>query len=113
MLQAASAVLPVPREALLSVNPLAGAEDRALRLLQRGAVLKDSQATLRVGDYHYYGKAGLAPSGTKAAECYKRATEQGKNPQVPLLRFAVCCLSLCPDIGIFRERLELVPSRFP
>jgi TPR repeat protein len=63
-------------------NPVAAVEDRALRLFQRAATMNDPVALLRIGDYHFYGRAGLPPSAEKAAAYYKMSTEHGRSAQV-------------------------------
>jgi hypothetical protein len=97
---------PKSRELILLENPVAAAENRAFRLYQRAAALQDAVALLRIGDYHYYGKAGLAPSADKAASYYKMSTEQGKNSQVQLSHRCCwreqefsCIMSACLDLA--------------
>jgi TPR repeat protein len=71
-----------PRYQLLRANPVAAVEDRAFRLFQRAATMNDPVALLRIGDYHYYGRAALPPSAEKAATYYKASTEHGRSAQV-------------------------------
>ena len=87
--------VPRPREVVVRDNAVAAAEDRALRLYHRAAVLQDAFALLRIGDYYYYGRAGLPPSAEKAASYYKLSTENGKHPQV---RIVARCYVQCSGV---------------
>ena len=73
------------REERLRDNPVAATEHRALRLFHRAAELQDAHAMLRIGDYHYYGRAAVPPSAMVAASFYKMSINQHRSPQVPFV----------------------------
>lgn len=56
------------------------AQERALRLFLRSSQQGHVEANLRVGDYYYYGLAGLAPDMSEAATHYHAAADM-RNPQ--------------------------------
>ena len=66
-------------------------ESAALRLFEKSAQLGHVASHLRMGDYHYYGRAGLEPDPTKAMDHYQAAAER-KNPQVTALSASACSL---------------------
>jgi len=55
-------------------------EKEALRLYQNAARQGRSEAALKVGDFHYYGRGGLPVNKAAAVQYYQRAVEQ-HNPQ--------------------------------
>lgn len=61
-------------------SPVEAAEAVVFKLLlQAGATHLES--VLKLGDFYYYGWAGLEPSPTKAAAYYQRAASEGRLPQ--------------------------------
>lgn len=66
-------------------------ESAALRLFEKSAQLGHVASHLRMGDYHYYGRAGLEPDPTKAMDHYQAAAER-KNPQVMVVPASACSL---------------------
>jgi hypothetical protein len=79
---ASASTPPLSRSEALRQQPVAAAEDRAFRLYSRAAELQDSIALVKIGDFHFYGRAGLPASAEKAASYYKMAADQSKHPQV-------------------------------
>lgn len=70
------------------LSPQERAEEQALRLFERSSQQGNVRANVLVGDYYFYGRAGLQPDATQAAQHYQNAAHM-RSPQVSV-RVLLC-----------------------